>query len=80
MNPLILRLFAVERHRFSSDGDGGGFPEQRWGFWALVCEKPADVKAERADSFTMSVEKKVAARHENGCTFIFSITVSFSLF
>ena len=85
--------------RFSSDGDGGGFPEQRWGFWALVSEKPAHVQVpfwcvngatkgpnmskrplkapkatvsgglsaqvEKADTFTIHVEKKVVARYEN---------------
>ena len=28
------------RGRFQSDGDGAGYPEQRWGFWALVAQKP----------------------------------------
>ena len=30
----------VETPRFQSDGDGAGYPEQRWGFWALVAAKP----------------------------------------
>jgi len=42
---------------FSSDGDGAGNPEMRWGFWALVAQNP--IQEEKAENFAMlEVEKK----------------------
>ncbi|CAJ1380983.1 unnamed protein product [Effrenium voratum] len=45
---------------FSSDGDGMGFPEQRWGFWALISAKPPDLETpkDQDTNFTLEVEKK----------------------
>ncbi|CAK9114982.1 unnamed protein product, partial [Durusdinium trenchii] len=43
---------------FSSDGDGATFPDQRWGFWALVAPKPPDKEDKIPESFTLEVVKK----------------------
>ncbi|CAE7483920.1 unnamed protein product [Symbiodinium natans] len=44
-------------NKFQSDGDGAGYPEQRWGFWALVAQKP--IQDEKPEECVMlEVEKK----------------------